>query len=348
MYFAFIDVLRFLASFSVMNTHYFGEHFSHSDKWFSYFFRYGFLGVELFFMISGFVIYFSLKKGLKEYLLGRFVRLFPLFWFCCTVVYFLSYVFPNGDPLPFAVYLKNLLMINSGQISDLVDSVYWTLTIEIVFYIGIALFVSFFSLKRIEYFFLLWLIVSFFIFHFHFESALFSKMLLVRYSPYFAFGGVLGLLYESWKNDALFVIIRRVLLLVFSASLAFYFSYLFNIRPTSTTNNFGILDTNSTIIVLSFFILVPLAVFFSSFTLKWKKFVVVSHILGGITYPLYLIHQKLGLMIVGLFDDAKRVLILIIIMLNMIVLSYFLYIVDEVFRKKLYKKLLHYFSARIS
>ena len=44
--------------------------------------KYGYLGVELFFMISGYVIFFSAKSGsASKFAVGRAVRLYPAYWF---------------------------------------------------------------------------------------------------------------------------------------------------------------------------------------------------------------------------------------------------------------------------
>lgn len=45
--------------------------------------KYGYLGVELFFMISGFVILMTASAGsLRRFCVSRAVRLYPSFWIC--------------------------------------------------------------------------------------------------------------------------------------------------------------------------------------------------------------------------------------------------------------------------
>jgi peptidoglycan/LPS O-acetylase OafA/YrhL len=341
MYFAFIDCLRFLAAFSVMMCHYFGTAFSDSVSRGSYFFRYGFLGVELFFIISGFVIFFSLKKGMKEYFIGRATRLLPLFWFVCTAVYVLTYVFKNGNPLPLHDYFRNMLVISNGAVAHMIDSVYWTLTIEIVFYIGIGLFVALFSVRSLEYFYAIWLLISFCTFFFSFESTFLAKLLLVRYSGYFIFGGVLGLLYEEWKTMLLLARIRRIGLLFISSLLPFYASYSMITHDSYGTNNFGVMDKHSVFFVIGIFISVVLAVYSSGFIIQYKKLISTSRFLGGLTYPLYLVHQKLGLMVLAVFGVINKVTFIGSgVVVGMLLISFFLYRIDERVRRKLYNKLL--------
>src|SRR5215467_4825559 len=89
-----IDLLRFLAALSVVLFHYsFRGYAADSMSLMPYpplapFAKYGGLGVELFFMISGFVILMTAANGsLKGFVASRFVRLYPAFWTCCTITF---------------------------------------------------------------------------------------------------------------------------------------------------------------------------------------------------------------------------------------------------------------------
>lgn len=59
--------------------------------------KYGYLGVELFFMISGFVILMTASNNsLKRFFISRAVRLYPAFWVCCTITFLL--ILAVGQP----------------------------------------------------------------------------------------------------------------------------------------------------------------------------------------------------------------------------------------------------------
>ncbi|MEZ9835260.1 acyltransferase family protein, partial [Vibrio breoganii] len=67
------------------------------------FFKYGYLGVNVFFMISGFVIFLSLDKSKSfiDFLKKRWSRLFPAMLISSVIILFLSFVFPmrpHGSP----------------------------------------------------------------------------------------------------------------------------------------------------------------------------------------------------------------------------------------------------------
>lgn len=82
-----IDFLRFFAAFLVMLFHY--SSVSQASKM-SYplllpIASFGFYGVHLFFMISGFVILMTAARvDAKQFIISRIIRLYPAFWVCCT------------------------------------------------------------------------------------------------------------------------------------------------------------------------------------------------------------------------------------------------------------------------
>src|SRR5689334_21950406 len=79
-----LDVLRGLAAFGVLCYHYTTHHtllFSPTIKPL-FNFPYGVYGVELFFMISGFVIFMTLENTKRplDFIVSRFSRLYPCYW----------------------------------------------------------------------------------------------------------------------------------------------------------------------------------------------------------------------------------------------------------------------------
>jgi peptidoglycan/LPS O-acetylase OafA/YrhL len=299
MYFPLIDFLRLLAAIGVMCFHYYSGSLQGRTGFFDLLVIYGYLGVQLFFIISGFVIYFSLKKSLKEYSLSRFLRLYPLFWVICTVTYVLTRVVPGWPHISFAYFLQNLLIVNNGNTSKMVDGSYWTLTMEILFYFYIGVFVYWFSLKRLEWFYAGWLLLSLLSFYFRFYDMFVFKVLLMRYAPYFVFGGILGLAVEKWGSSSVYAKLRYFIGLLFAALLPIYISHVLKTSILPTTDYFGIFDKYSLLIAESFFIIMPLAVYLCRYVTK-RVFIKAAKIAGGITYPLYLMHQQIGSMLISL------------------------------------------------
>src|ERR1700743_3793687 len=102
--------------------------------------KFGVTGVDLFFMISGFVIYMSLTKvkNSLEFVINRVSRLYPTYWTCVTFTYILICIYQHdgSPPTKFINYLGNMTMFQYYLgIKDL-DGPYWTMIIEMIFYIG--------------------------------------------------------------------------------------------------------------------------------------------------------------------------------------------------------------------
>jgi peptidoglycan/LPS O-acetylase OafA/YrhL len=92
------------------------------------FVSYGWVGVPVFFVISGFVIAFSAsRKDAKAFVIGRALRLYPAAWICGSITFVLA-----GS---WADYLRTVTL---SPIGPWVSGVYWTLAIEIVFYLLVA------------------------------------------------------------------------------------------------------------------------------------------------------------------------------------------------------------------
>jgi peptidoglycan/LPS O-acetylase OafA/YrhL len=127
-----IDLLRVFAAVSVMFFH-LAFHSSASTypelaAWSSW----GWVGVQIFFVISGFVIaYSAAKASWKTFAVGRFLRIAPALWICATVTLLaLLTAAPLSELLP--DYLRALTLWPTGP---WIDPVYWTLTVEVSFYL---------------------------------------------------------------------------------------------------------------------------------------------------------------------------------------------------------------------
>jgi peptidoglycan/LPS O-acetylase OafA/YrhL len=141
-----LDLLRFFAAFIVMNFHLavwswavpqstvgrvidapFELHGATPYFWF------GWVGVEIFFVISGFVIAMS-ANGASPYSFARSraVRLLPGVWICATLSLLVLWL---GSDFAHADLLKRwAVTMILNPVGGWIDGVYWTLIVEIIFY----------------------------------------------------------------------------------------------------------------------------------------------------------------------------------------------------------------------
>jgi exopolysaccharide production protein ExoZ len=130
-------------------------------------FRFGASGVDFFFVLSGFIIFFihsgdtSKPDRLWPYLKKRFVRVFPLYWFVALVLIplWFSPLVTALRPSQYAfILLKSFLLL--PQVANPMLMVGWTLTFEVFFYSLFALAICF-SKPVIRTLAVMWLTLSF-------------------------------------------------------------------------------------------------------------------------------------------------------------------------------------------
>ena len=97
---------------------------------------FGWVGVEIFFVISGFVIANSASKSSpKEFLFGRALRLYPAVWVASTLSLLVLLIFAREKASEFILpYFQAMLLIPKGIRGQWLDAVYWTLAAEMAFY----------------------------------------------------------------------------------------------------------------------------------------------------------------------------------------------------------------------
>jgi len=244
-------------------------------------------------MISGFVIHFSLQKGIKDYIFGRFLRLFPIFWVCATITYLVTVLYDSN--ISFKYFVLGLFMFNNGHMEIMIDGSYWTLTFELLFYLYIGTFVWLFSTKRLEWFYISWLLISFFSFYFKLDQVLFFKLLCVRFAPYFVFGGMLALFVDRYNVIGLYRKVLYTCTLIAAMLMPIYVSSKLQDQKETITNFTGSFDKGELFVVELLFVVMYFGVILSYYNFaKHKTFSKIVFVLGGITYPLYLLHWKIG------------------------------------------------------
>ncbi|WP_158638401.1 acyltransferase family protein [Panacibacter ginsenosidivorans] len=274
-----LDALRGIAAFSVLLLHYtsgYRAHYKHSFNQ-DYDFVYGYLGVELFFMISGFVIFLTLihSKNSIDFLYKRFSRIYPTFLFCLVTTFTIVFLFglPMRERSLYQAAGNVLIATNIFGFKP-VDGVYWTLEIEIFFYLFMALLLFCKQIKNILFWGVFFLAMTWVNAFFYTIPDKLSIILNVKYNCFF-FAGILFYKIKfsqdriDWKIHLLIASCLITSLIVIGpwpakaiASCFFVLFYLFS---------YGLINLHAKPLLF----------------------------LGKISYPLYLLHQNIGYVIMN-------------------------------------------------
>jgi peptidoglycan/LPS O-acetylase OafA/YrhL len=316
-----LDLLRLLAAVAVVLFHYTARD---NPAWggqdpltvfpaLSEYTRYGFLGVELFFMISGFVILMTAwRKRVGEFAIARVTRLFPAYLFAVvfTAIVVSAFGALDYDVEPLQV-LTNLTMLQGGLgVSD-VDGVYWSLWVELRFYLLVALLVLYgVTYRTVVGFMVLWLSAT--VLLTAAPVAFLDVFLFPRWSHYFIAGMALYLIHRFGGNVVLWVVVfvTWVIALTKAADEA--------AGAESIVN--GNIDPNVLIAAVTVMYAVMIVVALGG--LRWMTWRGLTA-LGLLTYPLYLLHEWVGwIMIDRLREFLTNEQTLVAVTAAMVALSY--------------------------
>jgi peptidoglycan/LPS O-acetylase OafA/YrhL len=136
---ASLDALRGIAALAVVCFHYTTNlRLNYPEFRPSFELPHGHFGVELFFVVSGFVIFMSLAraKSVADFAVSRFARLFPAYW---AAIFLTCATLATGGladrSIGTADTLLNVTMLQEFFGRPHADGVYWTLSRELVFYL---------------------------------------------------------------------------------------------------------------------------------------------------------------------------------------------------------------------
>jgi len=279
-----LDSLRGIAVLSVMLYHYtfaYDFHYKLLSPG-KFYLAHGNLAVPLFFVISGFVIFLTLErsKTKTDFVVSRFSRLYPTYW----ASMFITILFVTLLPVPalgnytFKEIGLNLTMFQGFTKVRLIDQVYWTLKMELTFYIIMYVLFLNKALKKIEWICVLWLVFSL-------VSSLLSiplkkyvdVLFILEYAPLF----IAGINFYRIKTEGSTVLNH----IIIAASFLLECKWLL-MHPDENYGSVAILA----IIYLIFYL-------FTYQKLSWLNNRVLLF-LGTISYSLYLLHNVIGYSII--------------------------------------------------
>ena len=308
-----VDLIRFIAAMMVLMYHYTASGIGNvmNDRYkllatkdlypeFFWVTKYGFLGVHLFFMISGFVILASaLNRSAIEFAISRWTRLYPTYWVAVIFTTGVLFIFLGQDfDVTLTDFLANMTLLNDYVGITDIDPVYWTLHAELQFYGCVFLLILFGVVQHYRIWLSIWilLVIGYAIFR---QPFFLPWFISPAYSSYFIAGAVF---YLAAKDGY-----RAFHVVMLLASLALG---LFHIFPQTDEYIQGHQLQDQLItsaMIISFYALFFLV---SSGRLSIKRSATIA-LLGALTYPLYLTHHVAGRYLIDYLDPiANKYLIL--------------------------------------
>lgn len=297
--FRYLDGLRLVAALSVACYHFLAFRDAHWGEPTKVVFpfaskvaAYGALGVPMFFVISGFVIMMSARgRTVPEFATSRVSRLFPAYWtsVLASVVLFVVIAPGQFKHLSPQGVIANLTMLQTALGVGHVDGVYWTLWVELLFYVLVGSLISRLQDQRaIMGFAILWPLLALVadVSDFAFLRILGQPL----YASLFAAGIALYLIHAHGHS------LTRWLLFGFNGAVGTsQITQHFVLGTMSRYTQYHLSPTISVVVMLGILALVALVTVtpLAGRGPGWLTYA------GALTYPLYLFHESWGWWVIG-------------------------------------------------
>jgi peptidoglycan/LPS O-acetylase OafA/YrhL len=320
-----LDLVRFLAACAVMLFHYTylgpqNHLWSGSFPFLSQVFKYGYLGVNVFFILSGFVILLTAyDKDAVGFTVARMVRLYPAYWICVTLTAAaIVLTGTNHNPITLRQYVANLTMVHGFVGIRDVSGVYWTLAVELQFYFLIFLVLLIGQIRRLGGLLGMWLFASI-VLSIREPRGIAHFLLFPEWSSYFIAGAMLFLIHREGAS--------RYKLSVVGGCYILSTAYAIRLLPFGGDK----LEAEFSAPIIASFLAVAYAAFtFIALRPRVSGGSNPFYMLGLITYPLYLLHQDCGFILLRLAPTAvNQFVLLFAVMVAMIALSWLVHIGPE-------------------
>ena len=287
--------------------------------------KYGYLGVQLFFGVSGYLILMSTtNRSAWQFAKGRIKRIYPLYWVAIILITAITFLPTLSKTHPgFWQFLASSTMFPTAFNQGWVDGAHWFMLVEIQLYVFIFAVLKVGAGKYLPTIFPIWSIVIFI--WYLFELNRFSIWYL--YGPFsFICGGAIIYSIKQWGWTPL-----RAAGLITAVGGGLY-SRVGSLDKLSEIRNTQYSDKVVTVIVLFIFglLLLTLLPKVSNIHIPGAVF------FGAITYPLFLIHGRLGYMALERFaNEQNKFFVYLILVILAIIIAYLMLQLDRRIQKML-------------
>jgi peptidoglycan/LPS O-acetylase OafA/YrhL len=295
-----LDGLRLLAALCVVVFHYtfsgpVGETTTVAFPELAGLSQYGYLGVDLFFLISGFVVLMSAwGRSPRAFAVSRLARLYPAYWVGIAATTLVTVTLGAGlFDVSIGQVLVNLTMFQAVPNVANVDVVYWTLWTEMRFYFLIGL-LTLVGMTRTRVMIMLWGWLGLTaLVQFAPVPGIADLVVQSEFSHYFIAGMALFLLYEYGINWQLALIIPLCLGNAVYRGIGY---------ADAVGTRYGVeYDPVVIVAVVATIFLVMTLIALRALRRLARPWQATA---GALTYPLYLLHAHIGFILINLVGDA--------------------------------------------
>ncbi len=291
-----LDYARFICALAVVFFHYLSR--GRRDYiplvpdygWVEEIARYGYLGVDFFFIVSGFVIMMSVgERKPSEFAAARILRLYPAYLFALVLTgIILALLQDPRFPVTLTQWLVNLTMVSTLVGVRAVDGVYWTLALEVVFYAAVCLLLLAGLRNRLEQCAVVWLGLQLIVRIFDYHIPLFDQYYMLFCAGCLLYFGCT----RGWT-------VPRIAATALSLGMNIE-DAIRRARQTVEATGEEALDPLVLAVIITSFFLAFIVLSRARLSLPYAKTI------GSVTYPLYLIHQYLGYLLIGFLAHYVR------------------------------------------
>jgi peptidoglycan/LPS O-acetylase OafA/YrhL len=300
--------------------------------------KYAYFGVEMFFVISGFVIAWSTEgRNAREFLIARAARIYPGFLACMTITFAVT-MLVGMAPFQASIgqWFANLFILAPALRQPFMDGVYWTIVYELTFYGWMFLFIlaGIFP-RRLTLIVVVWLALSA-VNELLLHSSILLRLFVTDESGFFCAGLLLYALHSGRRTALTWPLLAIAATVAAGQSMA---------NADWMRDHFALPYSNVVIAFLSVGViaLVGRCIRIESVPLPAK----VVMALGGLTYPLYLLHQQAGFIALNRLEGlAPPAILMAIVTAAMLLASFLVWRLVERPGQKLVKAILSRLLSR--
>ncbi len=292
----YLDYIRAISALLVILYHYtyrYDKLFGHLHSY-PISIQYGGRAVAVFFLLTGyFAIKYLKERTSVQYVIDRFFRIYPVYWVAVIITYILCLFFLPERSVSMKDLFLNLTMVPDLLGAEFVDGAYWTLQHQLIFYCIVCLICKMRLHKQTGKLAICWIALYSIIIVL--PSSTISTMIGKACSVFllcnqYGTAFIIGILIANIEKSIIVKEKKQIIAFGFALIWCVCLCYL------GSDKAFAVYLTVSTILVSISLILTNRRIVPAQ---RIQKAFIPIETIAAISYPLYLLHQNIGYIIIA-------------------------------------------------